>query len=338
MVAGKDSETSAQTTARVWQIFYAPWQRERLDPAFLAYDNSDSAKPGEHEFHVFRKEYLAGTTQEGLSGFVSWKFEEKTGLSGKEWLAYCASNPGRDVYFVNPYPIEICYGNIWRQGEMWTPGITAIAQELLDRCGYGIDLQRMPQRLQTLAFCNYWMGTPAFWKRYMDFCLPIYNEIQNNPDDPLCSKLQTLGDPGRGASYFSFIFERLFSTLLAVDRSITYAAYPYSRHQLLKRHPSGYGSFLADLQELERSCAQEEEPIRQSARHQRFLARQQWRMKLMNHEWIRRRFNRNWPRWQQSALRRKLIHHRRMEQLEMEIFHLLNPGYVHWRRDLPGRS
>jgi len=61
-------------------------------------------------------------------------------------------------------------------------------------------------------------------------------------------------------------------------------------------------------------------------------------MKLLNRAWIRRRFNHHWPRWQESPLRAKLIGDRRMEQLEREVFHLLNPGYAHWQRDLPGRG
>lgn len=322
----------------VHQIHYAPGQLQVLDPAFLPYDNSASERPQEHEFHVFQKEYLAGNTKDGVTGYLSWKFQEKTSLDGEAFLRFCEESPGHDVYFINPFPIEICYGNIWRQGEMWTPGVTAIAQELLDRCGYGIHLASLPRQLKSMAFCNYWVGTTRFWDRYMAFCLPLYQQIHNNLDDPLSQRLLSLGDPGRKATYFSFIFERLFSTLLASDHSISYAAYRYSRANLHERYPACYADFLADLQELEERLPDDPEPVLRSRRHQRFLRLQNRAMRLMNRPWIRQTFNRRWPQWESSSIRQKTSRNHFLQKREMEMFHLLNPAYVHWRRDLPGRS
>jgi hypothetical protein len=322
----------------IYQIYYAPGQLHSLDPAFLPYDNSASERPQQHEFYVFQKEYLAGNTKDGITGFLSWKFEEKTGLDVAAFLRFCNKNPGRDVYFINPFPIEICYGNIWRQGEMWTPGITAIAQELLDQCGYGIDLASLPRQLRSMAYCNYWVGTPRFWDRYMAFCLPLYRWIHTNPDDPLSQRLLSMGDAGRKATYFSFIFERLFSTLLATDNSISYASYQYSRAELHERYPGCYANFLADLQELEELRPDDHEPVLHSRRHQHFLRRQDQAMRLLNRPWIRQRFNRGWPRWESSTLRQKTIKKHWLRKREMELFQLLNPAYVHWRRDLQGRG
>jgi hypothetical protein len=327
----------AENAFHVHQIHYAAGQKEALDPAFIPYDNADSPKPSEHEFHVFRKEYLAGNTREGLTGFLSWKFVEKSGLRGEDFLRFCRENPGHDVYFVNPFPIEICFGNIWQQGEMWTPGITALAQQLLDACGYGINLQMMPRRLSSLAYCNYWIGTPRFWDRYMAFCLPLYDHLHNNPEAELTRRILSQGDPGRKTTYFSFIFERLFSTLLASDPQISFAAYRYSRAELRQRYPGRYADFLAGLRLLEEQHPEDPEPIRRSPRHQRLLARQEQAARLLNRPWLRAWFNRQWPRWQASRLRTQLSRSPRFEAREMVVFFLLNPAYVHWRRDLPGR-
>ena len=115
------------------------------------------------------------------------------------------------------------------------------------------------------------------------------------------------GDTCRKTSHFSFIFERLFSTQLASERSISYTAYRYSRAELHERYPACYIDFLADLQDLEERLPDDPEPVQHSRHHQRFLQRQNQEVRWMNRPWIGQRLNRLWQRWERSPIRNAIM-------------------------------
>lgn len=319
---------------KIYQIYFSPDQLGSIDRLFIPYDNSASPRPDEHEFYVFRKEYLEGKIQAELQGYFSWKFQEKTGLKGSDFINFCLQNPGHDVYFINPFPNEICHGNIWRQAEMWTPGITKLTQELLDRCGYAINLATMPRKLTTTAYCNYWVGTAKFWEQYMYFCLPLYDFLHVNQNDTLVKALLSTADSGRKVSYFAFIFERLFSTLLAFTPGISYAAYTYSRDELRQRYPRSQADFIANLQDIERAFPEDPEPLLKSPTLIQFLHNQERAIHFANRDEWHRHFNKQWQRWTNCSLRQKMLRNKRFKAWEVELFTLLNPGLVHWRKDL----
>src|SRR5690606_8585043 len=96
--------SSARSPIRIFQIYFEPWQKELLDPAFAALNNA-GVKSEAMEFDVFerlgRSEHVRGAT---LWGALSWRFVEKTGMSGADLIAALQANPGMDVYYFNPHP------------------------------------------------------------------------------------------------------------------------------------------------------------------------------------------------------------------------------------------
>jgi len=211
---------SIDESVRIFQIFYDSVQQEHLDSAFIPYDNRENPRPDLCEYYVFRKEYFSGCCNNGFVGFVSWKFFEKTGLTGSEFQRWIIENPGYDVYFINPYPMQRCKLNVWRHGNRCHPGISDLAQNLLLKCGYNIDLLSLSMAEEDVAFCNYWVGSASFWKKYIDFCDPIYEVIDSKLSESEVSALMRSADKNSGLCYIPYILERLFSTLLTVDSSI----------------------------------------------------------------------------------------------------------------------
>lgn len=207
---------------RIHQIFYADEQRGALDPAFIPYDNRPNPRPEWREYHVFRTEWLAGRCPDGdVTGYVSWKFNAKTGVSGQEFLSFIERHPGHDVYFVHPWRVEPRpFANIWRQAELHHPGITPLAQRLLDAVGVGVDLATLEQPADQLLFCNYWAGTRRFWDAYMAFCEPVHRHVLEGLGEADRRLAWSRADREIDAAYVPFIMERLFSTLLALRPGI----------------------------------------------------------------------------------------------------------------------
>jgi hypothetical protein len=213
---------------RIHQIYYADDQRAVLDPAFIPYDNRANLCPEWREYHVFRTEWLAGRCGVGdVTGFLSWKFGAKTGISGRWFVEFIERNPAADVWFVHPHRVEPRpFTSIWQQAEVHHPGIIGLTQRILDAVGVAVDLASLEQPREQILFCNYWAGTRRFWDEYMAFCEPVYRHILEGlapADRPLA---WSRADREIDAPYVPFIMERLFSTLLALRPGIRFLGLP----------------------------------------------------------------------------------------------------------------
>ncbi len=212
---------------RIHQIFYDPAQRPALDPAFLPYDNTANPQPQWREYHVFRTEWLAGGCRpDDVTGFVSWKFAAKTGVSGQDFVTFIESHPGHDVYFLNPHRVEPRpFTNIWQQAEVHHPGIIGLAQRIFDAIGEPVDLAALQQPREQVLFCNYWAGSRRFWQRYMDLGERVARQIREGLDEADRRLAWSRADRLIDAPYVPFIMERLFSTLLATRAGIRFRAW-----------------------------------------------------------------------------------------------------------------
>ena len=262
--------TKAETeTYKIHQIYFKANQLSELDPAFIPFDNSACAYPDEREYYVFRTEFEAGRiAPDGYTGYVSWKFGEKTGLTGQAFIDFMRANPGHDVYFVNPYPMEIFLGNVWQQGDHRHPGLMGVAQAIFAEASPGFDLAQVPRSLRATAFCNFWVGNKRFWAEFMAFCRPIYDHIQSGLTPEFKMAFESQADPFRSASYFSFLFERLFTTFIGLHRSsgpaLSAKGYAYSDAQLAQKYSQDGVVILRSLMELEAAHPGEAQPIDRS--------------------------------------------------------------------------
>ena len=235
-------EARPRPHAIMFQNVYAPGQEKKLDPAFVPHDGTRNARTDYREVALFVRMYHAGQHRAAdYTGIVSPKFGEKTRISGADFLRFVARNPGYDVYFINPYPINAYYSfNVWEHGEICHAGLIAVAQDLFDRAGIQCDLATLGRNSHaTLLYCNYWLGNERFWDRFIDLNLRLLRAAESLPPrarERLFALDPDYPDP---VPILPFVFERVFSTLLLLDSSLKGCAYPLSRGYILR---SGAGS------------------------------------------------------------------------------------------------
>lgn len=209
-----------QDKVRIFQIYYRPEQRQFLDPAFEPYNNEGDNSPL-LEFNVFRKlmnsELLSGA---GLWGALSWKFKEKTGLSGAQLLQIIAAHPGQDVYYCNPFPeLEALYHNLWLQGEPSHPNFLILCRDFFQAAG--LDESAFTQLVPSSHFAasNYFIATPAFWRGYARFVSDVIERAEKGMSATARAMIYSAAADRKamhaGASYMPFIVERLFGVYLS---------------------------------------------------------------------------------------------------------------------------
>ena len=157
------------------------------------------------------------------TGCVSWKFNKKAKMTGRKFIDAIDLTSGVDVYFVSCG--QRTYDNVWEQGEKYHPGIISLTQRIFDDIGYGTDVSTLKHAKDKTAFCNFWAGTPVFWQKYFEFVTPVIDYLDDLPVD--LKHIQHIkADKKINSNIIPFIYERLFTTLLAVDKSIQYQRIP----------------------------------------------------------------------------------------------------------------
>jgi hypothetical protein len=216
----KTTPATPDNKVRIFQIYYRPDQRQYLDPAFEPYNNQGDNSPL-LEFNVFRKLVNSDLTKGSeLWGALSWKFKEKTGLTGEQLRQIIANNPGHDAYYCNPFPeLEGMYHNLWLQGETSHPNFLILCRDFFQATGLdeNIFLQLVPS--QSFAASNYFVATPKFWSGYMDFMDEVITKAERGMSSTAKAMIYSAAADRKGmhagASYMPFIVERLFGVYLA---------------------------------------------------------------------------------------------------------------------------
>jgi hypothetical protein len=199
-------------------ICYAPGMVADVDPDFLPFDVTADPQPERRETAHMLSFWRQGLHREyPVTGLLSPKFSGKTGIAGSIFNTFVTNNPGYDVWFLNPYPHYFYLAhNIWEHGEIWYPGLCERAARVFAAAGIAIDLNQFPRSTtSTLLFSNFWAGTTNFWDQFMPFVSEMSKHAEQEP-----ALFDECPYEHGTATYYSFIFERLFTTFLVMHPGI----------------------------------------------------------------------------------------------------------------------
>lgn len=202
---------------KVYQIWYDQNSKSKLSNQFIPFNNSVPTKPNEFEYGVMRQLYVNEDVWKNNKhlGVVSWKFEMKTQVNPHKFIQWCNNNKA-DVYHVNPFPFMAKqFQNVWKQGEFYHPGIIDLATDLFKRSNIDTELLTLDHPSKVCCFCNYWVANKKFWDLYMSYTESLYETIYNSEKEILDKMFHIKADQNIESGMFSFIFERMFSTVLA---------------------------------------------------------------------------------------------------------------------------
>jgi len=207
---------------RVFQIYFEDWQKELLDKSFYPLNNSRT-RSELLEFAVFEQLQKNDATK-GLAlwGALSWRFGEKTGLTGVDLFKQVLGNKGYDVYFCNPYPQnEALFHNLWMQGETSHPQFLEIVRGFFKAAGLDENEIAGVHPSSTYSCANFLVATPRFWERYIPFVRKVLVTADKKMDpklrDILHSNMADAKGQHSGQSYVPFIVERLLSLFLRTE-------------------------------------------------------------------------------------------------------------------------
>ena len=222
----------APAKLRLFQIYFRTDQRAALDPAFEPYNNQGDESPL-LEYNVFRKILQSGQVQGAeLWGALSWKFQDKTGLTGTDLRAIIAAHPGHDVYYCNPHPeFEALYHNLWLQGEPSHPNFLVLCREFFEAAGIPLDNLKAFVPSNLFASANYFVASPKFWADYVLFIDAVLAKADSGMSKTAKAMIYSSAADSKGAhagaSYLPFIVERLFAVFLANNLK-KYSAFKYA--------------------------------------------------------------------------------------------------------------
>jgi len=237
------------TKVKLRQIFYDKKQGPLLDTSCEHFFNRHTS-PAEFEFGIMKWFYEKGELFNGdftHTGFVSWKFHEKARIKAGRFIKFAESNPGYDIYIINPFPEQVVHKNTWHQAELRHPGLACITKRLFELAGLNWDPLTTPNIAGKLSYCNFWVGSEAFWKIYMDYALKFYQIIQDTPELKTRFYAVAPGATSAGANYFTFFFERILTEILTHHPEIKVKTFRYSASDLHAVFKPKFADFLLNL-------------------------------------------------------------------------------------------
>lgn len=205
----------------IYQIYYLKEQEALLDNAFVPFNNITPPYGNEvsnllREWPIVRKYGFekAMTDNSDVWGFTSYKFFEKTGVHGSQYIDFIKQNPNNDVWFMEPvyYPINPFF-NPWTQGEVHHPLLCEIMNYIFAKSGNAIDIRKA-----VMPFCwyNFFAGNKKFWALYFK---AIDRLFELSKEDAGLRRVLFDIPAGHGndptVPYFIFVVERLFPTIIA---------------------------------------------------------------------------------------------------------------------------
>jgi hypothetical protein len=208
---------------KIFQIYFKPELKQHCDPSFTPLDNTDNPRPELREWDVWNRNHETILEQNlDYWGYVSWKFKEKTNLTGEQVFNFINTNPGYDVYLFNPCIInEAVFTNSWEQGDIHHPNISSIGNKFLAKLNYkDVDVKSMILDRNKTVFANYVVGNQDFWNRFMNFSRRLFTEAETDSvfKDEVFGAGRSNYAHDNSLPNFTFLIERLIPTFLELER------------------------------------------------------------------------------------------------------------------------
>lgn len=228
---------------RLLQNCLTPDHFSSLIPGFEALDFRANPRPECREFQIFEHVYENGLHRgAGILGAVSSRFEAKTLLDGHDVRRWIQGHPGKDVYFVNPWPQWIYANfNVNERGAIihGVPEFVSYSQRILDKAGIPLHFESVGRQHQgNFGMSSYWFGSPRFWEKFVsELVIPVIHlsrsELGSELHDFLYQPVDYYGIAHHRPGGLPFLLERATSLYIQAEFARSALYYPRTRQQVL---------------------------------------------------------------------------------------------------------
>ncbi|MFC0575871.1 hypothetical protein [Paraburkholderia solisilvae] len=202
----------------IYQIFYSDESRRALDPGFIPLDNT-AQRPDWREYWPMRRYLLSNALDDNAwYGFLSPKFNEKTKLTSDDVCAYLAKQPGdTEVVIFSPFfEQNAIFLNVFEQASHHHPGISSALALACNAIAPACNAYQLVQSSEQVAFCNYVIAKPRFWREWLTACEMLFAIAEANMGalGSMLNEDVPYGDMRLPAKVF--VIERIASLLLSI--------------------------------------------------------------------------------------------------------------------------
>lgn len=235
----------------VYQAYVNAEQFDLISPCAIPYDASHNNSNDTREYELFKEIFEKRGDREKPWGLLSSKFELKTGLSLSGFLEFAVRefSRGCEFVFINPFiGHEAVYLNVWEQGVRAQPGMKKILGSLGGSFSSSLGLV---SGVESFSFCNYFLGTPFFWRSYFRFVDSVTDFL-----DAEAVRFSEAGKVWKGegnyrpdpsATMRPFVIERLFFEFIRAHPSMRRSFFQYEAGHYEFKFGARLGMILWEL-------------------------------------------------------------------------------------------
>jgi hypothetical protein len=233
------------TNVKIYQIYYSDTTRAALDPGFIPLNNLANERPDWREYWPMRKRlFESALNDEEYCGFLSPKFGQRTRLTADAVNTFIARRiSDADVFLFSPFAdYSGLFLNVFEQGEIFHPGLTAAGQTFFNTININVDLRKFITDSTITVFCNYFVANKKFWSIWFDIAEKLF-VICEREATPLQRELtERLSHGAEKVQLKVFVMERIASVVLSQHPELRVSAFcpfdlPLSDFQQTAAHP-----------------------------------------------------------------------------------------------------
>lgn len=215
---------------KAYQIVHDDITRAQRDPGFEPLENSNSSEPEWYEYWPIRNYLHSMPLDEAtLYGFLSPRFQEKTGLSADKVRRFIQSSEDADVYVFSPFPLHgTAFLNVIEHMDFFFRGFMEHGGNFFRQFDQTVDVRHMVNDSSNTVFSNFFFARPAFWREWLRICDRLFEETKDirHPLNSKCSYTKANGDL-KILPVKVFVVECVASYVLATSKRFSSISYPF---------------------------------------------------------------------------------------------------------------
>jgi hypothetical protein len=214
----------------IYQIYYSKETQSKLDPGFIALDNTKNKRPDWREYWCIKSFFSKNKiVNENYYGFFSPKLFDKTGLISVDIYNFINQNQKNiDIFLFNPIKKSsfVFFNVIDQATEKHGRKIYDIFKKIFFFTKKNeFNLSNLVNHSNNTVYCNHFVAKGSFWKKWLEINEFIFKDLEKNNSIFRNSLKKEIKHKENNVQLKVFIMERVVSIMLACKLDIIRSSY-----------------------------------------------------------------------------------------------------------------
>lgn len=169
---------------KIYQIYYDEFTLRSVADGCIPLDNTNPSEAGWYEFTpILNCLNSQNLNPKDYFGFISPKFEIKTGIHPRTLIEFVKKNQNNYKVFISNrcWDQAAFFLNVWYQGDFWHPGLMQSTQDFINTINLKLNLSEVIGNKYNSVMSNFVVATGEYWMKWAELANKFVYFLNNHP-------------------------------------------------------------------------------------------------------------------------------------------------------------